>query len=87
LTKRFNHMCYSHHISPSCRKRCAKLIPQLTNMPRINVLALDQVQSAVAFSIKCPNATISQCMFECGFLKEESNDRAQRMAILPPEEG
>ncbi|KAL3810873.1 hypothetical protein ACHAXA_003395 [Cyclostephanos tholiformis] len=50
-------------------------------MPRINVVASDWVQQAVAFSIKCPKATIPQCMLACGFSKVESNDRAQRMAI------
>ena len=50
-------------------------------MPRINGVASDRVQSAVAFSIKCPNATIPQCMLACGFLKQEANDRAKRMAI------
>ncbi len=55
-------MWYSHYISADHWKRCATLIPQLANMSRINVVALDWVQSAVAFSIKCPNATIAQCM-------------------------
>ncbi len=50
-------------------------------MPRINRVAPDRVQQAVAFSIKCPNATIPQCMLACGFSKAEANDRAQRMAI------
>jgi hypothetical protein len=80
-TKMSNHMCYSHHISPGCRKRCATLVPQLTNMPRINGVTSDLVQSAVAFSIKCPNATIPQCMLACGFSKQEANDWAKRMAI------
>ncbi len=31
-------------------------------MPRINVVVPDWVQSAVAFSIKCPNATIPPIM-------------------------
>ena len=74
-------MCYSHHISPGCPKRCTTLISQPANMPRINVVATDWVQQAVAFSIKCPKATIPQCMLACGFSKVESNDRAQRMAI------
>jgi hypothetical protein len=50
-------------------------------MPRINGVAPDRVQSAVAFSIKCPNATIPQCMLACGFSKQEANVRAKRMAI------
>ena len=74
-------MCYSQHISPGDRKQCATLVPQPTNMPRINRVASDWVQQAVAFSIKCPNATIPQCMLACGFSKAEANDRAQRMAV------
>ena len=74
-------MCYSQHISPGHRKRCTTLVPQPANMPRINRVASDRVQQAVAFSIKCPNATIPQCMLACGFSKAEANDRAQRMAI------
>jgi hypothetical protein len=57
-------MCYSYYISADHWKRCATLILQLANMPRIIVVAPDWVQSAVAFSIKCPNATIPQCMWE-----------------------
>ncbi len=57
---------------PDHRKQRATLIPQLTNMPRINVVAPDRVQSAVAFSIKCPKATIPECMLACGFSKEEA---------------
>jgi hypothetical protein len=54
-------MCYSQHISPSHRKRCATLVPQPANMPRINVVVSDWVQQAIEFSsIKCPNATIPQ---------------------------
>ena len=68
-------MCYSQHISPGNRKQCATLVPQPANMPRINWVASDRVQQAVAFSIKCPNATIPQCMLACGFSKAE-------MAIL-----
>jgi hypothetical protein len=45
------------------------------------VVVPDRVQSAVAFSIKCPNATIPQCMLACGFSKKEVADRAQRMAV------
>ena len=74
-------MCYSQHISPGHRKRCATLVPQPANMPKINVDASDRVHQAVAFSIKCPKATIPQCMLACGFSKAEANDRAQRMAI------
>ncbi len=74
-------MCYSRYISADCRKRCATLDPQLANMPKINVVVLDWVQSAVAFNIKCPNATIPQCMLACGFSKKEVADRAQRMAV------
>ena len=74
-------MCYSQHISPGHRKRCATLVPQPANMPKINLVAMDRVQQAVAFSIKCPKATIPQCMLACGFSKAEANDRAQRMAI------
>ena len=46
------------------RKQCMTLIPQLANMPRINVVAPDRVQSTVAFSIKCPNVIIPQRMRE-----------------------
>ena len=74
-------MCYSQHISPGHQKRCATLVPQPANMPKINVDASDRVHQAVAFSIKCPKATIPQCMLACGFSKAEANDRAQRMAI------
>ena len=55
-------MCYSPYISADCWKRCTTLVPQLANMPRINVVVPDRVQSAVAFSIKCTNATIPPTM-------------------------
>ena len=79
-------MCYSHHISPDHRKQRATLIPQLANMPRINVVAPDRVQRAVAFSIKCPKATIPECMLVCGFSKEEAADRAPADGRIPPPE-
>ncbi len=41
----------------------------------------DWVQSADAFSIKCPKATIPECMLACGFSEKEAADQAQRMAV------
>ncbi len=55
--------------------------PNFANMPRINVVMANCIKKAVAFRIKCPNATIPECMLACGFSKIEADDRAMWMAV------
>ncbi len=57
------------------------LVREAVNMPLINRVIVDCIERAFLFSIKCPKATIPECMMSCGFTRDEAEDKTKRAVI------